>query len=115
MARVASVFDVVPFGGDVIELAAGTGYWTQRLTDRAGSLTVIDGSAEMLTINRPRLGSAPVKTDYEVVDLFAWRPTRTRDACVFCFWLCHVRDDRIRPFLQAVHGALRQGGVGLLR
>src|SRR5262245_25409400 len=54
MARVSAVFAAVPLGGDVVELAAGTGYWTQQIVERVRSLTVIDGSADMLAVNRER-------------------------------------------------------------
>jgi hypothetical protein len=39
MARLQRAFDAVPVHGDVIELAAGTGAWTERLVGRARSLT----------------------------------------------------------------------------
>src|ERR1700688_4522836 len=55
-ARVVSAFDQVPLDGDVVELAAGTGFWTERLVNRVRSLHVIDASAETFTINRARLG-----------------------------------------------------------
>ena len=38
--------------GDVLELAGGTGWWTERLAATAGSLTVVDASAETLERNR---------------------------------------------------------------
>jgi demethylmenaquinone methyltransferase/2-methoxy-6-polyprenyl-1,4-benzoquinol methylase len=110
MQRLRSAFDAVPLEGDIVELAAGTGAWTKRLVGRAGSLTVLDGSADMLDRNRARVGTGYSIT-YEVVDLFEWRPPRTWDACVFGFWLCKVPDARVDGFLGAVAAALRPGGV----
>ena len=104
-------FDDLPFGGEVVELAAGTGVWTERLVDRSHSLTVLDGSAEMLDVNRMRLGAAAASVSYAVADLFTWRPEREWDACVFGFWLCKVPDDRIDRFLGTVADALRPGGL----
>ena len=111
MARLQRVFDRVPLHGDVVELAAGTGAWTGRLLGRAESLTVLDGSAEMLDQNRARLGPAAAGVTYGVVDLFQWRPHRTWDACVFGLWLCKVPDERVHRFLETVADALRAGGV----
>jgi ubiquinone/menaquinone biosynthesis C-methylase UbiE len=34
--------------GDVLELAGGTGWWTERLSHIAGHLTVVDASPEAL-------------------------------------------------------------------
>jgi SAM-dependent methyltransferase len=111
LARLQAAFDRVALDGDVVELAAGTGAWTERLVRRSRSLTVLDGSAEMLERNRARLGSVASGIAYEVVDLFDWHPEREWDACVFGFWLCKVPDARIDGFLRTVAEALRPGGV----
>jgi demethylmenaquinone methyltransferase/2-methoxy-6-polyprenyl-1,4-benzoquinol methylase len=111
MAELEDAYDRVPLSGDILELAAGTGAWTERLVHRARSLTVIDASAAMLAANRARLGSAAATVDYRIADLFDWHPERGWDACVFGFWLCKVPDNRIPVFLRAVADALRPGGV----
>jgi demethylmenaquinone methyltransferase/2-methoxy-6-polyprenyl-1,4-benzoquinol methylase len=111
MAELDDAFDRVALNGDILELAAGTGAWTERIVLRARSLTVVDASAAMLDANRARLGSAAAIVDYRIADLFDWRPERRWDACVFGFWLCKVPDNRIAGFLGAVADALRPGGV----
>jgi ubiquinone/menaquinone biosynthesis C-methylase UbiE len=111
MVRLTGAFDALALSGDVVELAAGTGFWTERLVGRARSLTVIDGSTAMLAVNRNRLGSASERVHYEVEDLLAWHPRRTWDVCVFGFWLCHVPDERVAEFLDRVAESLRQGGA----
>ena len=111
MARLREHFDRVELGGDIVELAAGTGAWTERLVRRADSLTVIDGSTAMLAANRRRLGPDAARVNYQRVDLFAWRPARKWDACVFGFWLCKVPDGRASGFLEVVSAALRPNGV----
>jgi demethylmenaquinone methyltransferase/2-methoxy-6-polyprenyl-1,4-benzoquinol methylase len=111
MNRLVELFDAVDIGGDVVELAAGTGAWTERLVERATSLTVIDGSEAMLAANRARLGPAADRVTYQRVDLFEWRPDRAWDACVFGFWFCKVPDRHTAAFLDTVVSALRPNGV----
>ena len=111
LARLQDAFDRVALHGDVVELAAGTGAWTERIVGRARSLTVIDGSTEMLDQNRVRLGRLAADVTYEVADLFDWRPNRTWDTCVFGFWLCKVPDDRVDDFLSTVANALSAEGI----
>ena len=111
MALLEGAFDEVSLDGDIVELAAGTGVWTERLVRRARSLTVLDGSPEMLDRNRARLGTRATHVAYEVVDLFDWHPEREWDACAFGFWLCKVPDARIDRFMRTVAEALRPGGV----
>lgn len=94
--------------GRVLELACGTGIWTRRLAASATQLTAVDGSAEMLDLNRTRLPSAAV--DYQQADLFAWEPTGTYDVCFFGFWLSHVPEQLFEPFWEKLRRALAPDG-----
>jgi demethylmenaquinone methyltransferase/2-methoxy-6-polyprenyl-1,4-benzoquinol methylase len=94
--------------GQVLELAAGTGIWTQELLPLASQLTVLDGSPDMLEINRARLSDPRVH--YECVDLFAWQPEGEYDLVFFAFWLSHVPPDLLAPFLDNASRAVRPGG-----
>src|SRR5690348_1834729 len=75
VAEVAAALDAFRPAGRVLELAAGPGLWTGRLTPHADHITALDASAETLAINRTRLtrsgvvpGAAVV---YEQADIFA--------------------------------------------
>ena len=94
--------------GHVLELACGTGNWTLPLAHSVPRVTALDGSAEMLTINRARVRSPRVR--YLQADLFAWEPDEVYDGVVFCFWVSHVPPDRLAPFLRKVRRALSEGG-----
>jgi len=99
-------------GGRVLELAGGTGWWTQRLAATADALTVVDASAETLDQNRARVGRDDV--EYVVADLFDWRPTRTYDVVFFSFWLSHVPRPRFGGFWSLVRDCLAPGGRAFL-
>jgi SAM-dependent methyltransferase len=94
--------------GDVLELASGTGLWTQRLAPSARSVTAVDSSPEVHAINQERLGGAPVR--YVVADLFRWQPDRQYDTIFFSFWLSHIPPERLESFWSIVHAALAPGG-----
>jgi SAM-dependent methyltransferase len=93
--------------GDVLELAAGTGVWSQKLLKSASTLTLLDGSAHMLAHN-PATADPRIRTVQ--ADIFAWRAQRTFDAVFFGFWISHVPRDLFARFLQSVAGHLRPGG-----
>jgi SAM-dependent methyltransferase len=95
--------------GDVLELAGGTGWWTERLAETAETLTVVDAAPETLEINRSRLGGRDEVT-YVVADVFEWRPERTYDAVFFSFWLSHVPRARFGQFFQLVRSCLGPDG-----
>ena len=96
--------------GRVLELACGTGIWTEQLLPFADELTAIDGSREMLAINAGRLGSPRVR--YVEADLFRWRPAADGhfDAIFFGFWLSHVPPERFAEFWNLVDSCLAPEG-----
>ena len=96
--------------GDVLELAAGTGLWSQHLVRHATTLTCVDASPETLAINRSRTSAADVHVEYVEADLFSWWPTRRYDVVFFSFWLSHVPPARFDWFWSMVDAALLPGG-----
>ena len=99
---------VVRRQGDVLELAGGTGWWTERLAGRADRLTVVDAAPEALALNRERVGRQDVS--YAIADLFDWRPERSYDVVFFSFWLSHVPRRRFSSFWSLVRASLRPCG-----
>jgi SAM-dependent methyltransferase len=94
--------------GDVLELACGTGLWTQYLARTATRLTAVDASPEVIELNRARVGDAPV--EYVQADIFGLQLPDRYDAACFGFWLSHVPDERFAEFWDGVGRALRRGG-----
>jgi demethylmenaquinone methyltransferase/2-methoxy-6-polyprenyl-1,4-benzoquinol methylase len=106
--QVARALEAFAPTGDVLELASGTGLWTQRLVATARTLTAVDSSPEVHAANQERLGGAAVR--YEVADLFRWQPDRQYDTIFFSFWLSHVPPERLESFWSLVRAALAPGG-----
>lgn len=94
--------------GQVLELACGTGIWSEQLLRFASHLTALDGSPEMLAINANRLNSHGVS--YLEADLFQWRPAGQFDTVFFAFWLSHVPPERFAEFWRLVLSCLAPGG-----
>ena len=93
--------------GDVLELAAGTGIWTQRLLRHADRVTAVDAVPEVLEVNRARTGGA---AEYVLADVFEWEPPREFDVCFFGFWHSHVPSRHFDAFWQLVGRALKPEG-----
>lgn len=106
---VSSALESLDLSGDVLELAAGTGIWTQRLASTARSVTAVDAAPEMIALNRARVRNGCLT--YVIADLFTWQPKRAYDAVVFAFWLSHVPTERLDDFLAMVVAAVRPGGA----
>jgi len=92
----------------VLELACGTGWWTQWLAQQARHVTAVDAAQEMLALNRERVDAANVH--YVLADVFSWKSDQKFDLVFFAFWLSHVPHDRFAPFWQRVGDWLAPGG-----
>ena len=75
-------------GMNILELACGTGYWTQVMSETARRITGIDISSEMLVHAKKKPMSCPV--DFVDADMFthAWAP-RSFDLIALGFWFSH--------------------------
>lgn len=95
--------------GRVLELACGTGWWTEQLARWADEITAVDASPEVLELNRIRVGEQKVRRVQ--ADLFRWWPEPAAyDVVFFSFWLSHVPPERFADFWEMVRGALKPGG-----
>jgi SAM-dependent methyltransferase len=108
---VESALDELRPGGEVLELACGTGLWTRHLARHARRLTALDASPEVLELARGRVAEGSVS--YVEADLFEWEPEPIYDVCFFGFWLSHVPEERFDSFWRKVGRALRPGGRAL--
>ena len=106
-----AVDDWIPHGR-VLDLAAGTGLWTERLAARATSVTAVDTSPEALQLNRDRIEASGhgSRVSYIEADLFSWSPELLYDGVFFGFWLSHVPPDRFDAFWNALRGWLSPEG-----
>lgn len=93
---------------NILELACGTGIWTQELLSIGQKITAIDASIEVIEINRSKLGALNV--DYRQLDLFSWEPDEEYDFVFFSFWLSHVPPTLLDSFLTKVYNSVRLEG-----
>ena len=96
----------------VLELACGTGLWTEQLARENRRVLAVDASPEVIAINQERVRAPNV--EYEVADLFAWQPGTRFDAVLFAFWLSHVPSEHFDRFWNTVRASLKPGGRAFL-
>ncbi|MCA9519419.1 MAG: class I SAM-dependent methyltransferase [Myxococcales bacterium] len=112
--RVAEALEQLEPFGRVVELAAGTGWWSERLARRAAGLLVVDAAPETLALNRlrcePIASARGISYRQQLADLFDWRPDQTFDLVFFSFWLSHVPATRENAFWELVNALLAPRG-----
>lgn len=94
---------------DVLEIACGTGYWTEPVLKTARHITATDASTEMLAIAQNRLKK------HKNVQFFlsdAYTPLTKvpaySGAMALC-WFSHIPKKNIKKFLSALHERLEKG------
>ncbi|RYF67940.1 MAG: class I SAM-dependent methyltransferase [Comamonadaceae bacterium] len=91
----------------VLELACGTGYWTQFYAPAASRVVALDSSPETLDIARAR-----VPPNVQLLTGDAYQPPQAVmafDAAFAGFWWSHIPLQRIPAFLERLHAVLQPG------
>lgn len=96
-------------GRNVLEIACGTGYWTQLIARTAKRIVATDLAPEPMAIARAKdYGGCPV--ELRIADAYALEAALGAfDAAFAGFWWSHVPLSRRAPFLQSLHGRLASG------
>jgi demethylmenaquinone methyltransferase/2-methoxy-6-polyprenyl-1,4-benzoquinol methylase len=101
--------DGLPLAGEIVEIAAGTGWWTALLAAK-GDLHAYDAAGATLDRARTRLVAHGLRAHLHVRDAWA-APDRAVDALFTGFWLSHVPRSRLAEFLAIARAWLRPGGI----
>jgi demethylmenaquinone methyltransferase/2-methoxy-6-polyprenyl-1,4-benzoquinol methylase len=100
--------DGLPMSGDIVELAAGTGWWSTLLASK-GTLSAYDAAGAPLDKARDRLLAHGLRAHLHVRDAWA-EPERPVDALFTGFWLSHVPRERLGEFFDLARRWLKPGG-----
>jgi 2-polyprenyl-3-methyl-5-hydroxy-6-metoxy-1,4-benzoquinol methylase len=106
--RIARLVAELQPAGTVLEIACGTGLWTESLAGLADTVTAIDAAPEMLQIARERVARANVR--FEVADIFAWTTAARYDVIFFSALLSHVPVSRFEQFWALLRQLLADDG-----
>jgi SAM-dependent methyltransferase len=106
--RIARLVAQMRPSGRVLEIACGTGLWTQALVGAADTVLAIDAAPEAVAIARDRVRSA--KVGFEVADVFSWTTDDRFDVVFFSAWLSHVPTGRFEQFWRILRRVLARDG-----
>ena len=92
----------------VLEIACGTGYWTQFIAPVATHVLAIDGALETIRIAESRVPSS--KVEFVVGDAYALPELAADFSSAFAgFWFSHIPKARVCEFLKGLNFALGPG------
>ncbi|MBX5328665.1 MAG: class I SAM-dependent methyltransferase [Candidatus Bathyarchaeota archaeon] len=104
----ASVLRKTLKGRKVLEIACGTGYWTQILSKTAHSIVAIDFAQEMLEIAKRKHYECPVSFCKEDAYALAFKESAFNGGLAN-FWFSHIPKSKIDRFMQGFHRILQSG------
>lgn len=113
LAKLRKLLPPLVAGKRVLEVAAGTGYWTQVLASTAAAITATDLNAETIAVATQR-SYGPARVSMQTADAYHLEIVPGDFDLVFCgFWWSHIRRADIPRFLAGVRE--RTGpGTGLI-
>ena len=97
---------------NVLEVACGTGYWTERLVGHANRIVATDINTSVLEIAKAK-PMLEHQVDFQIKDAFDL-PTGDHNACVAGFWWSHVKRSEQSTFLNGVQKACGSGALLVL-
>ena len=96
-------------GRTVVEVACGTGYWTQHIAQHAVRVDAFDINDETLAIARTK-SIDPARVRFAVGDAYAIpEPAAPYDAAFAGFWWSHIAKLDLPRFLGGLHRVLAPG------
>ena len=100
-------------GATVLEVACGTGYWTQFIAQSAAHVTAIDTSLETMRIAEGRVPEG--KVTFLVGDAYNLPPHLGRFSAAFAgFWFSHIAKAKRHAFLHGLNAFLMPGAKVVL-
>jgi len=111
LAEISRLMEELFFGLDVLEVACGTGYWTERIAKSARSITAVDLSEEALKIARKK-DITGAKVRFIQGDAYNLKEIDGEfNAGCSNFWFSHIPKARIGEFLDQFHERLGKDSV----
>ncbi|MCA0237773.1 MAG: methyltransferase domain-containing protein [Bacteroidetes bacterium] len=109
LADATTLFQRLFSGKNVLEVACGTGYWTEQISRVAASILATDINENVIEIARSR--DLPETVSFEVVDMFQLETENRFDALFGGFIWSHILLQDLNGFLQKMSGFLQPGSV----
>jgi demethylmenaquinone methyltransferase/2-methoxy-6-polyprenyl-1,4-benzoquinol methylase len=97
-------------GLDVLEIACGTGYWTEKISGTAKSILATDINDIVIEIAKSKkyLGT---KVDFQIADMFNLTAVVKRESLFGGFIWSHIKLQDLKRFIDVANSLVKAGGT----
>jgi demethylmenaquinone methyltransferase/2-methoxy-6-polyprenyl-1,4-benzoquinol methylase len=113
LAKATLILQTRLAGKNVIEIACGTGFWTERIAQTASSVDATDLNEAVLEI-AARKNYGKCNVTFKVLDVFKNPCDKQYDSVLGCFIWSHIPLQQIDIFLKALNDSVGPGGLVIL-
>ena len=99
-------------GKEVLEIACGTGYWTERIAKVAASVHATDINEPVIEIARSKIYEKANVT-FKVADMFTYESTEAESLFGGFIW-SHIKIEELDKFIDRVNSYVKPGGIVVL-
>jgi demethylmenaquinone methyltransferase/2-methoxy-6-polyprenyl-1,4-benzoquinol methylase len=91
---------------NVLEIACGTGYWTEIIAQRAESIFATDYNSEVIEIAKNK-NYKKCRVNFAIADAYSLSNISNEfSACFLGFWWSHIPKQKINSFVEGLHSHL---------
>lgn len=109
LQKAGAVFQMLFAGKSVLEIACGSGYWTECISQTAASIAATDINEQVLEIARQRPLDPHVR--FSLQDMYQLPPDRRYKGLFGGFIWSHILLQDLDPLLERLQGCLAAGGT----
>jgi len=110
---IADVLATVFKGRDVLEIACGTGYWTQFASEAAENIVATDYVQEVMDVAKSKKYNCSIKFQQEDAYDLSFMDMSFNGGLAN-FWVSHVPKEKMQSFLTEFHRVLKSGATVFL-
>jgi ubiquinone/menaquinone biosynthesis C-methylase UbiE len=110
LAKGAAVLQEIFAGKNLLEVACGTGYWTEQIAQTAGSVFATDINEAVVEIARQKQYPNNNVT-FGVADLYEFQPERQYDCLFGGFIWSHIPLEEMERFIKTMNRFVVPGGT----
>jgi 2-polyprenyl-3-methyl-5-hydroxy-6-metoxy-1,4-benzoquinol methylase len=97
-------------GKNVLEIACGTGYWTQRIAKTAHAILATDVNETVIEIAKLKYYT-PANVDFKIIDIFNVNETSKHESLFGGFIWSHIKLQDLKKFIEVCHCFVEKNGT----